>query len=306
MLRYLFFLAFLITEPLATFASEGFASHTLVWSENGKRAISLSHKKIYSLDILGDTLELTQPTAQGSLDGSATLISLEGDGREEIVVSGADQRFLNEDDEWIATSAIRVGDYLRSELVPLVRVKGIQEVGSIDLWTLTIPPHENFLVSSLGLIAHNFAPAIALTCSIGGPFSWAACSIGIGAASLGGLFLLTGDTGDKRTGETDKAPSTRNSNSGAVKKQRNKPPEPDPKAEGRPHTVIEKPGRDGQYTTHYGDGTYKQYRGSGKDHGPNPRPNIKENELNINPKTGKGYPGSGEVRPVKPEEIPNG
>ncbi len=88
-------------------------------------------------------------------------------------------------------------------------------------------------------------------------------------------------------------------------KQRNKPPEPDLNAEG-PHTIIERPGKDGQYTTHNGDGTYKQYRGSGKAHGPIPRPNVKENQLNTNRQTGKTYPSDGEVRPANPEEIPGG
>ena len=49
-------------------------------------------------------------------------------------------------------------------------------------------------------------------------------------------------------------------------KQRNKPSSPDIKAEGRPHSIIEKPGKEGKYTTYYGDGSWKQYRGNGKPH----------------------------------------
>ena len=49
------------------------------------------------------------------------------------------------------------------------------------------------------------------------------------------------------------------------RKQRNAPPGPDARAEGNPHSRIEREGADGQYTTHNGDGTFKQYRGSGED-----------------------------------------
>ncbi len=55
--------------------------------------------------------------------------------------------------------------------------------------------------------------------------------------------------------------------------------DPNPNAEGSPHTVIEAPGPGGKYTTFNGDGTFKQYRGSGKDHGGIPRPNVKENGI---------------------------
>ncbi len=43
--------------------------------------------------------------------------------------------------------------------------------------------------------------------------------------------------------------------------KRSKHPDPDSQAEGRPHTVIERPGPKGQYTTFNGDDTFKQYRG---------------------------------------------
>lgn len=86
-------------------------------------------------------------------------------------------------------------------------------------------------------------------------------------------------------------------------KQRNKPPEPLKEAEGRPHTIVEKKGENGQYTTHNGDGTYKQYRGEGKPHGNIERPNVKETKNNTNPK-GETYPGKPKVRPAKEEEIP--
>jgi filamentous hemagglutinin len=60
----------------------------------------------------------------------------------------------------------------------------------------------------------------------------------------------------------------------------------------------------GQYTTHNGDGTFKQYRGSGKPHGGIPRPNVKENTINNSPNG--PIPGSPTVRPAQPEEIPKG
>ncbi|WP_121100941.1 RHS repeat-associated core domain-containing protein [Litorimonas taeanensis] len=87
------------------------------------------------------------------------------------------------------------------------------------------------------------------------------------------------------------------------KKNRSTRPDPLEEAEGRPHSIIEKPGPDGQYTTHNGDGTFKQYRGSGKDHGDVPRLNVKENKLNEAP-NGQKFPGKTEVRPPFPDEIP--
>ncbi|WP_312684784.1 RHS repeat-associated core domain-containing protein [Stenotrophomonas chelatiphaga] len=89
------------------------------------------------------------------------------------------------------------------------------------------------------------------------------------------------------------------------RKQRNAPPGPDARAEGNPHSRIEREGADGQYTTHNGDGTFKQYRGSGKDHGQVPRPNVKETKLNVAP-NGQSYPGKPEVRSARTDEIPKG
>ncbi len=85
---------------------------------------------------------------------------------------------------------------------------------------------------------------------------------------------------------------------------RNRPPGPDPEAEGNPHTVVEKPGKDGQYTSYNEDGTYKQYRGSGKDHGPIKKPNVKETQVNPLP-DGTCRTGNPTVRYPTAEEIPN-
>ena len=87
-------------------------------------------------------------------------------------------------------------------------------------------------------------------------------------------------------------------------KPRNKPPSPDPAAHGRPHSIIERPGRDGQYTTFFCDGSWKQYRGSGQDHGGIPRPNVKEPTYNINPKTGERFQNGTNVRPPTHDEFP--
>lgn len=88
-----------------------------------------------------------------------------------------------------------------------------------------------------------------------------------------------------------------------IRKSRNKPPPPLLEAEGRSHTIIERPGREGQYTTHYEDGTWKQYRGSGKDHGRLPRPNIKEGKINTNG-SGGSFLDKGRIRTVRDDEYP--
>lgn len=88
------------------------------------------------------------------------------------------------------------------------------------------------------------------------------------------------------------------------RKSRNKPPPPDPNAEGRPHTILEKPGRFGQYTTYEADGTWKQYRGSGKEHGHIQRPNVKAGGKNINKETGEVFIDKGRVRLPRPDEYP--
>lgn len=93
--------------------------------------------------------------------------------------------------------------------------------------------------------------------------------------------------------------------SGSSGKSRNKPPAPLPEADGLPHTIIERPGPDGQYTTYNSDGTSLQYRGSGQDHGGIPRPNVKETSANVAP-DGTVFVGKGVVRPATPNEIPRG
>lgn len=86
-------------------------------------------------------------------------------------------------------------------------------------------------------------------------------------------------------------------------KPRNAPPAPLIEAEGRAHSIIEKPGREGQYTTHNANGTWKQYRGSGTDHGGVPRPNVKEAGTNRTPE-GQVFIDRGRVRPARADEIP--
>ena len=84
--------------------------------------------------------------------------------------------------------------------------------------------------------------------------------------------------------------------------KRNKPGEPDPAAEGTPHTTIQGVGGDGKYTTFNGDGTYKQYRGSGKSHGNIDRPNVKETSIHNSPEGPKI--GKPTVRKPRFDEIP--
>ncbi len=87
-------------------------------------------------------------------------------------------------------------------------------------------------------------------------------------------------------------------------KARNKPPSPAVEAEGRAHSIIERPGTQSQYTTHNADGTWKQYRGSGQDHGAIPRPNVKEPTFNTNPKTGQKYQNGTVIRRPHENEYP--
>ncbi len=89
-------------------------------------------------------------------------------------------------------------------------------------------------------------------------------------------------------------------------KPRNGPPPPIADA---PHTIIERSGRDGQYTTYGGangqrDGTWKQYRGSGQDHGGIERPNVKERVLLPTPKG--PMPSKPQVRKPEEDEYPGG
>jgi len=134
------------------------------------------------------------------------------------------------------------------------------------------------------------------------------------AAVAGGTALLDRVGRFFQTGHASQQDVGSNSEEKAVEtapveqepgKARNKPPAPLPEAEGRPHTIVEKPGKDGQYTTHNGDGTWKQYRGAGKAHGPVPRPNIKEAGKNVLP-DGRTLVDKGRVRLPRPDETPGG
>jgi RHS repeat-associated protein len=85
---------------------------------------------------------------------------------------------------------------------------------------------------------------------------------------------------------------------------RSKPSGADSAADGYSHSRLEKPGKDGQYTTYNEDGTWKQYRGSGKPHGDITRPNIKETTINRTP-DGREFISKPKVRKPEPEEYPN-
>lgn len=158
-----------------------------------------------------------------------------------------------------------------------------------------------------GLCAIPFVFIPALEISFAGAVSWVSMELIIGAvvsAAVGvGFYQI-----DKAINEDNQDISLNNEAieeevEAKTKKKRNSPPPTDPEAEGTPHTIIEKPGQTGQYTTHNGDGTYKQYQGEGKPHGNIPRPNIKENKCDPSPNGPKI--GGPEVRTPRPEEIPN-
>ena len=60
-----------------------------------------------------------------------------------------------------------------------------------------------------------------------------------------------------------------------------------------------------KYSTYDSNGKIiKEYRGTGKDHSNIPRPNVKEPNMNTNPKTGETFKNGYKVRKAKPEEIP--
>ncbi len=94
------------------------------------------------------------------------------------------------------------------------------------------------------------------------------------------------------------------SSSSGSKPQRNKP-----KQEGVPNSSeIQSKSTNGtttKYTTYDKNGKIvKEYRGTGKDHGDIPRPNVKEPKFNVNPKTGEQFQNGYKVRKPLPEEIP--
>lgn len=83
---------------------------------------------------------------------------------------------------------------------------------------------------------------------------------------------------------------------------RSAPPPPLPEAGGNPHSI---PDFKGGYVT-YPDGdatSSKQYRPTGKPHGPIARPNVKESEPNVAP-DGTVYTGKGNVRYPNRDEVP--
>ena len=88
-----------------------------------------------------------------------------------------------------------------------------------------------------------------------------------------------------------------------TKKSRNKP-----KQSGTPYTtefVRDKNGRITKYTTFGKNGEFvKEVRVTGKEHGNIPRPNVKEPNYNVNPKTGQKFLNGYRVRKARPNEIP--
>ncbi|QKX03575.1 hypothetical protein HN014_01145 [Aquimarina sp. TRL1] len=89
----------------------------------------------------------------------------------------------------------------------------------------------------------------------------------------------------------------------------NRPSRNKPKQEGKPNSSeIQARDSDGnvtKYSTYDENGKLvKEYRGTGKDHGDIPRPNVKEPSYNINPKTGEKFQNGYKVRKATSNEIP--
>ncbi len=81
-----------------------------------------------------------------------------------------------------------------------------------------------------------------------------------------------------------------------------------PKQQGQPNSVEIQRDTSGKITkyTEYGpNGEFiKEVRISGIDHGGIPRPNVKEPNYHVNPKTGQTFQNGYKVRPARPDEIP--
>jgi hypothetical protein len=81
-----------------------------------------------------------------------------------------------------------------------------------------------------------------------------------------------------------------------------RPIAPLPEAGGNPHSIPDF--KVGYVTYPNSDATSsKQYRPTGKPHGPIERPNVKESEPNVAP-DGTVYPGKGNVRYPNRDEVP--
>ena len=60
-----------------------------------------------------------------------------------------------------------------------------------------------------------------------------------------------------------------------------------------------------KYSTYDSNGKIiKEYRGEGKPHANIKRPNVKEPQYNVNPKTGEVFQNQPKVREAYPDEIP--
>jgi len=133
---------------------------------------------------------------------------------------------------------------------------------------------------------------------------------GIGAAASGGLLakgaaeLTVGGIMMANTISNMKDDASSSNNSSSSSSSRNKP-----KQEGEPNTSeIQARDSDGnvtKYSTFDENGKLvKEFRGTGKDHGNIPRPNVKEPNVNTNPKTGEQFQNGFKVRKATPEELP--
>jgi len=104
--------------------------------------------------------------------------------------------------------------------------------------------------------------------------------------------------------------TSQGSSSGGGSGSGNNAPKPKnkPKASGEPNSVEYQRDANGninKYTEFGPNGEFvKEVRITGKDHGNIPRPNVKEPNININPRNGELFQNGYKVRPTEAWELP--
>ncbi|WP_346868715.1 RHS repeat-associated core domain-containing protein [Clostridium sp. UBA5119] len=127
---------------------------------------------------------------------------------------------------------------------------------------------------------------------------------GFGAAAIGGSGALADTVKGAWYGTVGTIGAIWNiiTFSSNTSKSKNKP-----KQKGKPNDTEVVRGKDGKvekYTVFGPDGEFvKEVRLKGKEHGPIPRPNVKEPKFNVNPKMGERFQNGYSVRPATADEI---
>jgi RHS repeat-associated protein len=180
----------------------------------------------------------------------------------------------------------------------IIMTGGMLEIATFGGYTIAFGVHLNvgtaLIATGIGMTAYNM-PDIPLPSTLNFPAT--------SSQQYETYGLITLPTVEHHVSPSTTRIDKKDKQEGKKKKQRNARPDPDPKAEGSERSKIEKPGSDGQYTTHYDNGSnWKQYRGSGKAHGEVARPNVKETCTNTD-SNGRSYIKT-RVRKARPNEIP--